>query len=490
MDVKQELLTVKGRILVHPKVKYGPGQLDAEIRFAEWNMQGRQFFDAKALGKWACLRITMGPFGKMNNASFKGHLDAFIKELRNCGMRCSEPETTEPVVIRDENDPQLEAKMRALANKVEFLLVVLPKKHTLLYNKVKLLGDVRSGIHTVCVVGSFTKFYSGDPKYLANVAHKFNLKLKGINHALEKPQLGIVSEGKTMVVGYDVTHPAPGSNKQAPSIAAMVASIDKELAQWPADIYKNTAKQEMVDSLGPMFKSRLELWERENGSLPENILIYRDGVSEGQYKTVLEKEVSKQLRPVCQKLYDPPLQQQGLPHITFIVVGKRHHTRFYPTTTYDTGNRIKQIDIKTSNPVGGTVVDRGITEARNWDFFLQSHMAIHGTAWPAHYIVLLDEIFKNHSPPPGTGFANNADVLENLTHNMCYLFGRATRAVSICPPAYYADIACERARRYLDRFFNAPDQAYSKPTDDRVLHEALDSEIRVSDKLKDSMFYI
>ena len=179
-----------------------------------------------------------------------------------------------------------------------------------------------------------------------------------------------------MVVGYDVTHPAPGSNKNAPSIAAMVASIDKELAQWPAGIYKNTARQEMVDALGSMFKSRLELWRKENGSLPENILIYRDGVSEGQYKTVLTLEVDKQLRPVCQNIYDPPLQREGLPRITFVVVGKRHNTRFYTTTMYDTGNRIQQIDTRTSNPVGGTVVDRGITEARNWDFFLQSHMAI------------------------------------------------------------------------------------------------------------------
>jgi len=32
---------------------------------------------------------------------------------------------------------------------------------------------------------------------------------------------------------------------------------------------------------------------------------------------------------------------------------------------------------------------------------------------------------------------------------MCYLFGRATRAVGICPPAYYADIVCTRARVHL-----------------------------------------
>lgn len=87
-------------------------------------------------------------------------------------------------------------------------------------------------------------------------------------------------------------------------------------------------------------------------------------------------------------------------------------------------------------------------------------------------------------------FKNNADVLENLTHNTCYLFGRALKAVSICPPAYYADIACERARRYLDRFYNAADQAYNRANDNRMLAEALDSDVQVDQKLKNTMFYI
>ena len=45
--------------------------------------------------------------------------------------------------------------------------------------------------------------------------------------------------------------------------------------------------------------------------------------------------------------------------------------------------------------------------------------------------------------------------MEDLTHNMCYTFGRATKAVSICPPAYYADILCERARCYSSAFEQA-----------------------------------
>jgi len=66
-----------------------------------------------------------------------------------------------------------------------------------------------------------------------------------------------------------------------------------------------------------------------------------------------------------------------------------------------------------------------------------------GTARPARYTVIHDEIFV---PTYGAQAANE---LEKLTHELCYLFGRATKAVSICPPAYYADIVCTRARIHL-----------------------------------------
>ncbi len=48
-----------------------------------------------------------------------------------------------------------------------------------------------------------------------------------------------------------------------------------------------------------------------------------------------------------------------------------------------------------------------------------------------------------------------ADEIQGLTHHLCYLYGRATKAVSVCPPAYYADILCERGRCYLAKYLNA-----------------------------------
>ncbi|KAJ4193059.1 hypothetical protein NW759_016602 [Fusarium solani] len=226
----------------------------------------------------------------------------------------------------------------------------------------------------------------GQDQYFANVALKFNLKLGGNNQLLDKQRLGIINEDKTMVVGIDVTHPSPGSSSRAPSIAGMVASVDRWLTQWPAVLRVQAgARQEMVTDLSDMLKSRLQPWKTKgyHQSLPENILVYRDGASEGQYDKVVNEELPR-LRKAC-TVYPASDQKRGHPHFTIIIVGKRRRTRFYPTKETDAD--------RSGNPKPGTIVDRGVTEARNWDFFLQAHAAIQGTARPGHYVVVLDEIF-------------------------------------------------------------------------------------------------
>jgi eukaryotic translation initiation factor 2C len=93
--------------------------------------------------------------------------------------------------------------------------------------------------------------------------------------------------------------------------------------------------------------------------------------------------------------------------------------------------------------------------------------------------VLVDEIFRS------TFREDAANQLEKLTHEMCYLFGRATKAVSICPPAYYADILCTRQRVYMSDLFDASDDA-SISTTARQNTES----VHVHSNLRDTMYYI
>ena len=92
------------------------------------------------------------------------------------------------------------------------------------------------------------------------------------------------------------------------------------------DLRINTSGKEMVELVGPMLKTRLDYWKTKHTGLPENLLIYRDGVSESQYEAVLQEELS-QLRNTCRVMYGE--EEEDQPKITLIIVGKRHHTRFF-----------------------------------------------------------------------------------------------------------------------------------------------------------------
>ncbi|SPO04370.1 uncharacterized protein DNG_07055 [Cephalotrichum gorgonifer] len=195
--------------------------------------------------------------------------------------------------------------LKGAAGSLDLLLIILPTSNSQLYHPIKTCGDTKFGIHTICVVAEKLAKERGQDQYFNNVALKLNLKLSGRNQLVDSTRLGIINEDKTMVVGVDVTHPSPGSSRTAPSIAGMVASIDRYVSQWPGVLrIQSEALQEMVSDMKDMLKSRLRLWKELRGHkvLPENILVYRDGVSEGQYQKVLDEELPL-FRAACKEVY-------------------------------------------------------------------------------------------------------------------------------------------------------------------------------------------
>lgn len=72
-----------------------------------------------------------------------------------------------------------------------------------------------------------------------------------------------------------------------------------------------------------------EYQKRNQKKLPELLVMYRDGVSEGQFVRVGALEVVA-IKNACKEVnanYNPPL--------TFVTVQKRHSTRFFPINDND-----------------------------------------------------------------------------------------------------------------------------------------------------------
>ncbi|GKZ25641.1 hypothetical protein AbraIFM66951_007099 [Aspergillus brasiliensis] len=488
------LITVPGRVLPAPSVLYRdeskPKQKPIKPFSGSWNMRSIRFSTSTNLPSWTWLALAYdnARYPAIRPEDLSANLKGFTDKLNEIGVIASPPRTgTTALLTKGHEDDNREKNTKiideAVAGLIEkhkpmLILTVLPSNDADIYNIVKRACDLTYGVRNVNVVADKFKKPHND-QYWANVGLKFNLKLGGNNQLIDPKELGLIGQNKTMLVGVDVTHPSPGSSSAAPSVAGMVASIDSTLGQWPAELRIQKSRQEMVAELDTMLKAHLRRWVRNRKNYPENIIVYRDGVSEGQYELVVQQELPL-LKEACKEVYPASDTSKGLPRISIVIVGKRHHTRFYPTKLEDAD--------KFGNPENGTVVDRGVTEARNWEFYLQAHTALKGTARPAHYFTVWDEVFcREKAMPP---YQNAADILEGLTHRLCYLFGRATKAVSICPPAYYADLVCTRARCYLSKVFDeTPTGSVVTGTDPGSMAREL-LNVKVHPNVCDTMFYI
>ena len=349
------------------------------------------------------------------------------------------------------------------------------------YACVKRAADMHLGVHTICAVRG-KSWPSWNAQTVSNIALKYNMKgsPNGCdNHHFTTASLRLLREGSqadTIVIGADVTHPGKGSAPATPSIAAVVGSADDEFMQFPGSMrLQRGGKEDIVDLSGMMRERLIEWARRHNNTLPKKVLFYRDGVSESQYDILRRREL-----PQVQIAYNeawnilhpgqagntgtpPPdhsrtdwtgwsrsdrvekeqtadqewangiaRQEDNRPFkMTFVVVGKRHNTRFYPTDHHEMPN---------NNVKPGLVVDQVITHPYSMDFYLQSHEPIKGTGRSAHYYVVQNNMELT------------ADSLQSITHTFCYAYAKATRGVSYCAPAYYADRLCDRGRAYLRHY--------------------------------------
>ncbi|RAK98177.1 argonaute/piwi family protein [Aspergillus ibericus CBS 121593] len=471
---------VSGRVLDPPSIEYRQGR-QAAVQGGGWNLRGMRFAKSTCISRWTYLWVSMGRQShqpRPDKYRIEEAIQKFCTRMKMLGINIPDARRPGMKVSLTDSSVTMEGVPDSLAHALDsidgaslsFLLIILPQAAERLYSRIKYLCDVKRGIRNVCVIED--KFLRSNDQFLSNVALKLNLKLGGINQTLPDHSLGIIGNGKTMVVGVDVTHPTSGSlPARAPSVAAMVASVDRFLAQWPAELCIQPARQELVTQIDALLTSRLHVWRRFNrGQLPENILIYRDGVSDTQYGSVLSVELPR-LREACNDLYGSMGQPE--PRISIVVVGKRHHTRFF--TAPRPGQR--HGGPQHTNPPNGTVVDQGpANSSKVWDFYLQSHTASRGIARPGHYVVLLDEIFQ---PPQSKAHPNPANAIQALTHNICYISGRAMRASSVCPPVVYADLACFRARFYVEEMLCQPSRGDTYPL-----------ELSLHENVKDTMFYI
>lgn len=481
---------------------------EAQLKLGFWNLIGLTFVQPAPAFHWTVVELVRGT--NTSKSTIPAH-DRFVESLQEAmkksgitNARYKKPNfcqfslpsfhlpTYHDRQKVEKNATVLKTLLGGLKEaKFDLVVCLLPAKDQELHASIKLVGDVEIGISTICHVMAGGHFLrpKTDPSVLANMCLKINLKMgrTTVNQALQSRTKALTSS--TMIIGIDVTHAGSASMRNAPSIAAVVGSVDPHFSQWPASFKANYVAEkdanekrsmEQVVDLESMVLNRLHCYEERNNGVPSRLLVYRDGLSEGQFDTCATKEYQS-IQAARKKFLDERESRTGhrpeTPPILLICCVKRHHTRLYPQNT---GKDSKAWVISEGNPAPGTLVKDRITYGLNDDFFLVSQNAIKGTARPIHYKVLQNEEKLS------------MEDIYATTHHLCYLFGRATRSVGLCTPAYYADLAADRAREYVRKYYcpeRLPDGR--PPPYDMQIHKAdFERRLEVHQNHKEAMFYI
>jgi eukaryotic translation initiation factor 2C len=379
LQIDPRMVQIPSSRFQYPRIQYR--QL-LSLKDPAWNLRDQKFLVTNPRTQFKMYAI-IDPRLQSNATQAK-----YLNDFRDFANNRYTTGQYQPVGLEMLKDPAAlpQAMANAKSKGANFVLLILSQKSVAAYSMFKDLADCTYGFHSLCITEK-PNLKGGNigntAGYFGNVMMKANLKAGGINHTVE----GIEDIMKdTLVLGADVTHPGPGALLGTPSIAAIVGSVDKLGGKFLGSMRLQPKDSvEIIQDVEGMVIERLNDWRSKNAATwPKNVLYYRDGVSDGQYSQVKALELPQILTAFAKVVAKAGLKATPKFKLTALIVAKRHHLRFYPLE--------KEAAPKNGNCQAGTLVDSMVTNPIYSDFYLQSHNGLKGTAKPAHYFVLVNEM--------------------------------------------------------------------------------------------------
>ncbi|KAI7822858.1 Piwi domain-containing protein [Gamsiella multidivaricata] len=424
LRISTRMASVPARILPPPMVQFSSG-IQERPNSGVWNLpRSRPFKQGSRLESWGLLVFARED--RVYNSIGK-FVRLLVEVLSSVGVVVT---ATRPPVVYGQVNGDIVREVDSAKRRIEaecrrppqLLMVILPGKGQI-YPMLKAHCETQGrGLMTQCAL--LPKIERANDQYCRLMACKILTKLGGVVSTLAVNEMPFMERRSTLIIGADVSHPGPGEDSEKPSIASIVASIDDEGYKFIGRVFSQDPRLEVIETLQSTIREIIIAYKRKTNHHPKRILFYRDGVSEGQFAEILRTEV------MAIKLACKGLDAKYMPPITFVVVKKRHHARFFPQSNQDRD--------RSGNCVSGTVVDTVITHPTEFNFYLQSHAGLQGTSRSMLYHVLLDE----------NKFTS--DSLQRLTFNLCHMYSRCPRTISIVPAVQYAHMLAYRGRYYLD----------------------------------------
>ncbi|XP_032223626.2 piwi-like protein 1 [Nematostella vectensis] len=396
----RNLLDFDGRILPGEKIFQKNKGSNYDPKSADWSreIRGAPLHSTVNLENWVIVHTNRD----------SGVATDFQQTLaRVCGPMGIN--TTKPRMV-PLNDDRTDSYLKALSNEIQadfpqIVVTIVPSNRKDRYDSIKKLCCLEKGVPSQVVVSRTLSKKQMLMSVCTKIGIQLNCKLGGEAWAVDIPLKNL------MIVGIDTYH---DSSQKGRSVGGFVASLNKPCTRYYSRCTFQHSGQELVDGLKVCMTAALRQWQQINGVLPDKIIVFRDGVGDGQLRAVIEHEVPQILSTFKQ------FQDGYDPKFGFTVVKKRIQTRLFMREARDPDMR------NLMNPPPGTVVDKEVTRSEWFDFFIVSQSVRQGTVSPTHYNVIHDT----------TGL--RPDHWQQLSYKLTHLYYNWPGTVRVPAPCQYA----------------------------------------------------
>ncbi|KAM3939929.1 piwi-like protein 1 [Leptodactylus fuscus] len=393
LNFDSKLLSFTGRIAPPEKILLSNRALDYNPQSADWSreIKGSGLIHVKHLDNWLLI------YSRRSYDAANALTQNLFKLSHQLGIRMNKAVMIE---VDDSTDAYAKVLQQKVRSDTQMVVCILSTNRKDRYDAIKKYLCTECPVPSQCVLAKTLSKPQTIVSVTMKIALQMNCKMGGELWSVEIPLK------EMMIVGIDCYHDTLAGKR---SIAGFVASLNPGMTRWFSRCVLQDQKQEIVDGLKVCMQAALNAWHACNKALPSRIIIYRDGVGDGQLKTLISYEIEQFVDCIkaTGKDYSPKL--------SVIVVKKRISTRFFAN-----------LSGKLQNPPPGTIVDLEVTRPEWYDFFIVSQSVRQGTVSPTHYNVVYDNSLLK------------PDHMQRLTYKLCHLYYNWPGVIRVPAPCQYA----------------------------------------------------
>ncbi|XP_022105120.1 piwi-like protein 1 [Acanthaster planci] len=321
---------LEGRVMKAENLYMETGKLSFNPAEAEWSrdLRNHRLMTCVGLNDWILM------FAPRDQPKGMDFFQALTRVGPKMGMAVQEPKTHQ---LRDDRaESYVNCIKQNLNRTTQMVVCILPTNRKDRYDAIKKHCCLEAPVPSQCIVARTLSKKQTIMSVATKIAMQINCKMGGELWKVEIPPK------KMMVIGIDSYH---DSSTKGRSVGGFVATMNDDLTRYYSRCSFQHSGQELIDGLKVCMQAAIRTYVDINKGLPDRVIIYRDGVGDGQLPAVVEHELPQILDTF------KALGKNWEPRCAVIVVKKRINNRFFCTNNG-----------KLSNPPPGTIIDSVVTK--------------------------------------------------------------------------------------------------------------------------------